>query len=177
MMLIIMTTEQSTNAPGLYLLARFPALRRPQSRLARLLKRYFFLFLAFFISGLIHASGSFMVTRDHPTQRISDGGAMVYFLAQPAAIVLEDLVLYLLGVKDGEGQPGMVRKWVGYAYVVAFWLWAFPTLKLVPLAKAHGLNHGFDDGNAGLLGSVRACKELAEAMPFNPVKALIEKVF
>ena len=130
----------------------------------RLAKRYGLLFLAFFTSGLIHASGSYLVTRDS-ARGASDGGAFAYFMAQPAAILLEDAIFSALGIAD-DGEPSPIRRVLGYAYVAAFWLWCFPQLKVIPLAEAHGLH----DIRGPMMGAVRACAELAEALPFNPAK-------
>lgn len=115
---------------------KFPSCKRPTSQAARMFKRYSFLFLAFGVSGLIHASGSYMVTRDRKGG-ISDGGAFIYFLAQPVAIVVEDLLHHTLSMRD-DGKPSLLRRVFGYVYVSAFWLWCFPHLKVVPLAYAHG---------------------------------------
>lgn len=124
--------------------------------------------MAFAVSGLIHAAGSYMVTRDSP-QGISDGGATIYFLAQPLAILVEDAILFTSGVAD-DGKPSQLRRTVGYMYVAAFWLWCFPDLKVVPLARAHGL----DDGQGKpIMAAVRACLDLAEALPFNPAKSAL----
>lgn len=133
----------------------------------RLAKRYGLLFLAFAVSGLIHASGSYMVTRDG-TQATSDGGALVYFMAQPVAILVEDAFLSAVGVTDGV-KPSRARRVCGYVYVATFWFWSFPQLKVVPLAYAHGLR----DARGPLFGATRACLELAEAMPFNPATSLL----
>ncbi|KAL7952664.1 membrane bound O-acyl transferase family domain-containing protein [Trichoderma compactum] len=154
--------RRTTNAPGEFLLQEIPALRKPKSQFVRLARRYGLLFLSFAVSGFIHAAGSYMVTRDYP-EGWSDGGAMKYFLVQPVAIVLEDALYIALGVPD-DGNPGLIRRLVGYAYVTAWWLWCFPTLKVAPLAAAHRLE-GWEQG--GLLASVVACKELADAYPAN----------
>jgi hypothetical protein len=119
------------------------------------------------VSGFIHAVGSFMVTRDSP-EGWSDGGAMKYFLAQPIAIVIEDALFTALGVPD-DGNPGRLRRLTGYAYVTAWWLWCFPTLKVAPLAAAHRLEGWEEDG---LRASVVACKELADAYPVNLARDL-----
>ncbi|KAK6008851.1 hypothetical protein QM012_000754 [Aureobasidium pullulans] len=160
--------RRSTNAPGLWIMERFPSTKRPTTRAGILTKRYGFLFLAFGVSGLIHASGSYIVTRNRKSG-ISDGGALVYFFAQPIAIVVEDLVHHVLGIHDN-GQPSILRRVVGYVYVSAFWLWCFPNLKVVPLAHAHGIY----DSRGPMLGAVRACGELARAMPFNPAQTIID---
>lgn len=109
-----------------------------------------------------------MVTRDSPGG-ISDGGATVYFLAQPVAICIEDALFALLGIDD-DGMPSLLRRMLGYTHVACFWLWCFPTLKVLPLADAHGLG----DPRGDMLGAVRACKELADAFPINPAKSLWE---
>ncbi|TGJ86856.1 hypothetical protein E0Z10_g1863 [Xylaria hypoxylon] len=152
--------RRSTNAPGQLLLGS----ARPKSRLGRLSRRYAMLFLSFIVSGAIHAFGSYMVTRDS-TQGISDGGAAIYFLAQPTAVLIEDAVSAALGIVD-DGNPSGFRRIIGYVYVSLFWVWCFPTLKVIPLALAHGLEGNGADGP--MLAAVRACLELSEALPFNP---------
>ncbi|KAG6365901.1 hypothetical protein INS49_000077 [Diaporthe citri] len=144
--------------------------RRPAHRLSRIARRYSLLFLAFLVSGLIHASGSYMVTRDS-AQGVSDGGALAYFLAQPAAICIEDMILASMGVSD-DGRPSRLRRTIGYIYVAGFWLWCFPTLKVMPLAASHGLS----DPRGKMRGAVRACKELSEASPFNPAKNIVDYI-
>lgn len=124
--------------------------------------------MAFLVSGLIHTAGSFLVTRDSPTGP-SDGGAFIYFLAQPTAILLEDALFGLLGITD-DGEVGPLRRLIGYTYVGAFWIYTFPHLKVVPLAVAHGL----DDGCGPIMAGIKACKELAEALPFNPARSAIK---
>lgn len=119
------------------------------------------------MSGAVHAFGSYIVTRDSP-QGVSDGGATVYFLAQPAAILLEDAVSAALGIVD-EGKPSGFRRVIGYVYVSLFWLWCFPTLKVIPLALAHGIQGNRE--NNPMIAAVRACLELSEALPFNPAKS------
>jgi hypothetical protein len=161
---------QSTNAPGKWLIAHILPLHGPTSKPLRLLKRYSLLTLAFFISGLIHAAGSYLVTRDLPLPT-SSGGAFAYFLLQPAMITLEDLVSHVLGIID-DGKPSRWRRIIGYVYVGVFWCWCFPVFKVLPLARAHGLG-----GDEVYLGGVIACRELAEALPFNPVKTMIEGLF
>lgn len=111
-----------------------------------------------------------MATRDS-VLGLSDGGALVYFLAQPAAILLEDAIFGAMGVSD-DGNPSRFRRIFGYVYVAAFWLWCFPALKVMPLAKAHGLH----DGRGEMMGAVRACYDLAEAFPFNPAKILSDSL-
>lgn len=136
--------------------------------MARVVKRYFLLGLAFFVSALIHACGSYMVTRDWPSGP-SDGGAFLYFLSQPVAIAVEDFACHLLGIKDGN-QPSVPRRLIGYSLVAAFWLYAFPSLKVNPLAAAHGIR----DGRGSMMEGVKACELLAEAIPVNPVKSVAE---
>ncbi|KAI6777788.1 uncharacterized protein J7T54_001397 [Emericellopsis cladophorae] len=162
-----MMLRRTTDAPGLFLQQEIPMLRNPKNRVARLVRRYGLLFLSFAVSGFIHAVGSYMVTRDFP-EGWSDGGAMVYFLAQPAFILVEDTLFMALGVPD-DGNPTLLRRLFGYAYVAAWWLWCFPTLKVAPLAAAHRLD-GWDQD--GWRASVVACKELADAYPLNPARAL-----
>ncbi|KAJ3561402.1 hypothetical protein NPX13_g8960 [Xylaria arbuscula] len=148
----------------------FSDIMRPKSRMGRLSRRYGILFLSFIVSGAIHAFGSYMVTRDSP-QGVSDGGAAVYFLAQPTAILIEDAVSAALGIVD-DGKPSGRRRVIGYTYVSLFWLWCFPSLKVIPLALAHGLQG--NGAESQMLAAVRACLELSEALPFNPAKSAWE---
>ncbi|KFA53562.1 hypothetical protein S40293_10271 [Stachybotrys chartarum IBT 40293] len=162
-----MMLRRTTDAPGFFLQQEIPVLRNPKNQVVRLVRRYGLLFLSFAVSGLIHAAGSYMVTRDFP-EGWSDGGAMVYFLVQPAFILVEDTLFMALGVPD-DGNPALLRRLFGYAYVTAWWLWCFPTLKVAPLAAAHRLD-GWDQDS--WRASVVACKELADAYPFNPARNL-----
>ncbi|KAI1366409.1 hypothetical protein F5Y08DRAFT_351350 [Xylaria arbuscula] len=158
--------RRSTSALGQWLLGSV----RPKSRMGRLSRRYGILFLSFIVSGAIHAFGSYMVTRDSP-RGVSDGGAAVYFLAQPTAILIEDAVSAALEIVD-DGKPSGLRRVIGYTYVSLFWLWCFPSLKVIPLALAHGLQGNGADSS--MLAAVRACLELSEALPFNPAKSAWE---
>lgn len=86
--------------------------------------RYSNIFLAFFLSGLIHISS------DHGTMLLPDeSGAIRFFLTQTLGIVLEDAFqaayYYLSGQKRAAKAP-LRHKIVGYVWLVLFLSWSTP---------------------------------------------------
>lgn len=105
----------------------------------------------------MHAIGNYKVTSSARARglplSLSDGNEILYFLAQAAAIILEDFALWLFGINDdASSPPTRTRKAVGFA-VSAFWLiWSRTALKIAPAAAARGLlrDRGADaDADAG----------------------------
>ena len=89
------------------------------------------LYVAFFLSGLLHSSGDFMIEKRMVSRSIK------FFLLQAVAITFEDLIIHLaerslrrgeielkLG-KVGESWAGAVVRVIGYCWVT---LWACLTL-------------------------------------------------
>ena len=90
--------RRTTSASGVYLLSLLPlSFQKSRTLLPQLLKRYFLLYAAILVSGLIHAAGSYNVTRALGLPR-SDGGEIVYFVLQGFAIMVEDFVLWALKI-------------------------------------------------------------------------------
>lgn len=86
--------------------------------------RYSNIFLAFFLSGLIH------ITSDHGmTLQPYESGAIRFFLTQALGIVLEDAFqaayYYISGKKRSANAP-LLHKFVGYVWLVLFLAWSTP---------------------------------------------------
>lgn len=95
-------------------------------RLAKrtIVARYSNIFLAFFLSGLIH------ITSDHGMTLLpSESGAIRFFLTQALGIVLEDAFqaayYYVSGQKRSAKAP-LMHKIVGYVWLVIFLAWSTP---------------------------------------------------
>ncbi|KAJ7759240.1 membrane bound O-acyl transferase family-domain-containing protein [Mycena metata] len=93
------------------------ALLRPGS----VMSAYVQLFVAFFLSGVIHHLGQYMLTRDYlnPFSR----GPLIFFLAQAVVITLEDIVI-ALGRKVGLKSKGW--KVLGFIWVLAWFTLSVP---------------------------------------------------
>jgi hypothetical protein len=115
------------------------SLLKSKSHPARLFKRYFLVMGSFLISGFIHATGSYMVTRARGLP-LSDGGEITYFLLQGIAMIAEDFGCWVLGIDDrATRRPTMLRRWLGYLITGSWYVWSRVALKAVPLAIAHGI--------------------------------------
>lgn len=104
-----------------------------------LLSRYTRIFLVFLISGLLH----------HPTDTVQgrpfrERASLDFFMMQPLGVMLEDAVQALTRTWP---IPGVVRKVVGYAWVVFFlslttpqWMYSIARLgqsaELLPVSVA-----------------------------------------
>lgn len=138
-------------------------LLKSKSRPARLAKRYFLVMASFFFSGAIHAVGSYNVTRAIGLPP-SDGGELTYFLVQGAAVIVEDLICWLLCINDQTAQPPTVlRRWLGYMATAHWYIWSRVALKVVPLAVAHGIR----DDRGPLFAAVQLVERGALAVPGN----------
>lgn len=176
--------RRTTSAPGAYLLSLLPySFQKSQALPYRLLKRYFLIFAAFFVSGLIHAAGSYNVTRALNLP-LSDGGEIKYFLLQGLAIMMEDFILWILGVDDRskaktssngpslEGPSGF-RVATGYLYTASFYIFTRVMYKAVPLAIAHGIR----DQRGELFAAVELVRRGAVAVPGNFVTVVVNRMF
>ena len=164
--------RRTTSAPGVYLLSLLPSsFQNSRALLPRLLKRYFLLFAAFVVSGLIHAAGSYNVTRALGIPR-SDGGEIGYFLLQGFAIMAEDIVLWALRVDCQTGAPSRKRRVLGYISVIPFYIWARVRFKAVPLAAAHGIY----DERGELFAALELVRRGLVAVPGNFVRVALDRV-
>ena len=90
------------------------------------------LYVAFFVSGLIHCTGDFMVGK------LLACPSLKYFLLQAVAITFEDFVIFiaksllrLRGIElkpgeDDESWAGTVVRVIGYCWVILWFCFALP---------------------------------------------------
>ncbi|KIM42132.1 hypothetical protein M413DRAFT_70942 [Hebeloma cylindrosporum] len=113
---------------------------------------YFKLFTTFFLSGLIHATGDYILF-----QNFSDGTSIQFFFLQAAGITLEDALIALasrLGYKESSAF-----KMIGFAWVFAWFTFSLP-IWLDPQAHAGTI----DDG--AKVGLIRLLKSFYESHDF-----------
>lgn len=163
--------RRTTSVPGVFLLSLLPlSFQKSRALLPRLLKRYFLLFAAFFVSGLIHAAGSYNVTRTLGLPH-SDGGEIGYFLLQGVAIMVEDFVLWVLRVDFRTGPPSRTRRILGYSSLISFYILTRVKFKAVSLAAAHGIQ----DERGELFAALELVRRGLVAVPGNFVAAAFGK--
>lgn len=150
-------------APGSVIFASLPtSIRKSKSLPGRLFRRYFLIFGSFFVSGIIHSSGTYNVTRALHLP-ISTGGDLYFYLLQCAGIMGEDLICHLLAVDDRLNQPSALRRILGYAVTAVFYTWSRVLYKAIPIATAQGY---FDD-RGPLFASLKHMADGAYAVPGN----------
>ena len=104
---------------------------------------YFILFTAFFISGLMHATGDYMLS-----QNFSETTSIQFFLLQAVGITFEDAVIALaqrLGYKESNAF-----KLFGFVWVFAWFAFSLP-MWLDPQMHAGALDEGIQVGLIRLL--------------------------
>lgn len=164
--------RRTTSIPGVYLLSLLPlSFQKSRALLPRLLKRYFLLFAAFFVSGLIHAAGSYNVTRALGLP-LSDGGEIGYFLLQGFAIMVEDFVLWALRVDCRTGAPSRAWRILGYLSTITFYILTRVKFKAIPLAAAHGIQ----DERGELFAALELVRRGLVAVPGNFATVVLDSV-
>ena len=167
--------RRMASAPGLFLLSLAPRwIQESRARLPRLFRRYFLLLGTFLVSGLIHAAGSYNLTRANHLP-ISDGGEIKYYLLQGAAIVVEDLLLWVLRADrarpSGDSSTSLtMMRLAGFAYTATFYVFTRVRLKCVPLAVSHRIH----DERGDLFAAVEVVRRGALAVPGNFVRSVLE---
>ncbi|RMZ77833.1 hypothetical protein DV737_g4174, partial [Chaetothyriales sp. CBS 132003] len=166
--------RRMASAPGAYLLSLLPVkVQRSNELPIRLARRYGLVIASFLVSGLIHAAGSYNVTRATGLP-ISDGGEIRYFVMQGVAIIADDGVLWALGVdyRKGKREDGRwMRKLLGYLVTATWYIYTRVWFKAVPLAIAHGIRD--DNGRGDLFAAVELVRRGALAVPGNFVTAAV----
>ncbi|GKZ40182.1 hypothetical protein AbraIFM66950_003006, partial [Aspergillus brasiliensis] len=156
--------RRQTGAPGAYLLSFLPeGVRTSQRRLARLIRRYWLLVTAFVVSGWIHTSGSYHVSRGLGLP-VSYGGEVKYFLSQAISVMLEDLGCWLLGMDDrSAAEVSPLRRWVGYGVTASWYFWSRVHWSVVPVTVASGIQ----DARGPLFVALEHTRRSAQAVPGN----------
>ena len=81
---------------------------------------YFKLFIAFFVSGLIHEAG------DYALHQKWAGYSVKFFLLQAVAITCEDAIIEL-AIKAGfSSKPNRFVKFIGFIWVFAWFAYSLP---------------------------------------------------
>jgi hypothetical protein len=102
-------------------------------RHGRLWSRYMFIFLAFAVSGAVHAVGDLAAGIS-----LRDSGSIHFFCVQAAAIMFEDTAHALVRTLRGEVPVGKLSSCVGYTWTI-FWLcWSSPTWHFPMLRNNEG---------------------------------------
>lgn len=165
--------RRALSSPGLFLLSLTPtSFSTSKTRLARLFKRYFLLLSAFACSAVIHCTGTRAVTRALNLPA-SNGGEALYYILQGVAILVEDLICWLLRVDDRGSDPLTARRrTLGYLITATWYFWSRIWLRAVPLAKTHGITHE----RGPLFAAVEHLKWNAEAVPGNFISAAARRM-
>ncbi|KAJ6142502.1 hypothetical protein N7471_001955 [Penicillium samsonianum] len=155
--------RRQAGAPGAYLISLLPdSVRTSKQTSVRLGRRYSLLLMSFVVSGLVHACGSYQVTRALGLP-LSDGGEMKYFVFQGMAVIAEDLGCWVLGIDDRGTKAGGMRRWVGYAVTLSWYVWSRVQLKGVPVALAMGIRNERGE----LFAALDLVQQSAAAVPGN----------
>ena len=82
------------------------------------------LFIAFFVSGLIHESGDYVL--DHKWT----GYSLKFFLLQAAAIICEDIIIKLVVRAGFSSKPNRFVKFIGFLWVFAWFTYTLPLMDI-----------------------------------------------
>jgi hypothetical protein len=80
----------------------------------------FKLFIAFFISGLIHKSAEYILYQKWA------GHAIEFFLLQAVAIICEDIIISLAARAGFTSKPNAFYKSIGFVWVFAWFTYSLP---------------------------------------------------
>ena len=108
-------------------------LRLPKSTFTACFK----LFIAFFISGLIHHSAEYVIYQKWA------GHSMQFFLLQAAAITCEDVAIALAARVGFSSRPNFFFKLVGFVWVFAWFTYSLP-LWLDDIVHAGIMDNGWN---------------------------------
>ncbi|KAK6515836.1 hypothetical protein TWF281_004427 [Arthrobotrys megalospora] len=113
----------------------------------RILRRYFLLFSAFAISGLIHTSGLYFLVvgaDSTPAHNPPWYYTFYFFVGQALFITVEDFACWVLGISNvGEEVKGRKGRWVfGVGYTLVWFIWSVPVLWVDPETRVLGFWRG-----------------------------------
>lgn len=77
-----------------------------------------------------------------------------------------DFGCWVLGIDNRGTQPGVMRRWMGYAITLSWYVWSRVQLKGVPVALAMGIEDG---GEGGFLAALKLVRRSAVAVTGNVV--------
>lgn len=106
---------------------------------------------------------------------VRDGGEIKYFLLQGAAIMVEDLLMWVLGA--GGSRPlwdsptsFTIMRLAGFICTATFYTYTRVKLKCVPLTVVHGIH----DDRGDLFAALELVRRGAAAVPGNFVRSALE---
>ena len=82
----------------------------------------FKLFIAFFVSGLIHHSAEYILYQKWT------GHSLEFFLLQAVAITFEDIIISLATRAGLSSKPNRLYKFIGFVWVFAWFTYSLPLL-------------------------------------------------
>ncbi|KAK6332229.1 hypothetical protein TWF696_002950 [Orbilia brochopaga] len=146
----------------------------------RLVRRYFLLFSAFAVSGILHALGVYFVAVTEPMPHPDSTPLSTrppwytsgyFFSAQALAIMVEDFLCWIGGVsvdsKEVGANPAALRWIGGAAYTLAWFVWSTTVLWIHPQLAAFGYQRTQDEGK-GYVHVLEATARACSMMPLNP---------
>ncbi|KAK6337346.1 hypothetical protein TWF730_002749 [Orbilia blumenaviensis] len=148
----------------------------------RLIRRYFLLFSAFAVSGIVHAGGVYFVTVTNPmpsenstpfSARPAWYVSGYYFILQAVIITLEDLLCWVFRIStdEKEVQRSSIRRLFGLFYTFVWLAWSTTALWINPQHLSFGYQQ-IGDENLGYVHLLEAISESAAALPLNPWPAI-----
>ena len=97
----------------------------------------FKLFIAFFVSGLIHHSAEYIIYQKWT------GHSLEFFLLQAVAITFEDIIISLAVRAGLSSKPNRLYKFIGFVWVFAWFTYTLPLL-LDNMIHAGIMDSGWD---------------------------------
>ena len=93
-------------------------LRLPKSTFTTCFK----LFIAFFVSGLIHQAAEYVIYQKW------GGHALEFFLLQAVAITFEDIIISLAARAGLSSKPNLFYKFIGFVWVFVWFTYCLPIM-------------------------------------------------
>ncbi|KAF3904974.1 hypothetical protein AA313_de0200831 [Arthrobotrys entomopaga] len=152
----------------------------------RLIRRYFLLFCAFGISGLLHALAVYFgaATNSMPyedSMPISSRPGWYktgyFFYIQAVVIMIEDYFCWILGLStEGKRVKENPTRWLfGTVYTFTWFIWSTAILWIDPQLAALGYQRISDSG-LGYIHILVSTSEAASVLPFNPWPLMLPTV-
>ncbi|KAK6351044.1 hypothetical protein TWF718_004218 [Orbilia javanica] len=153
-------------------------------RIPRLIRRYFLVFSAFGVSGLLHSLAVYygsktdtMPYKDSIPLHMRPGWYVTgyFFYIQPFAITLEDLICWATGTSTESKavKSTKVRWFVGMVYTLAWFTWGTAVLWIHPQLASLGYQRT-SDSELGYVHILISTSEAASILPLNPWPVVVK---
>ncbi|KAF3186289.1 hypothetical protein TWF225_004807 [Orbilia oligospora] len=155
-------------------------------RVPRLIRRYFLVFSAFGVSGLLHSLAVYygsktdtMPYEDSTPLHMRPGWYVTgyFFYIQPFAITLEDFICWATGTStESKGVKATKVRWfVGMVYTLTWFTWGTAVLWIHPQLASLGYQRT-SDAELGYVHILVSTSEAASILPLNPWPAVVKTV-